>query len=803
MIEPSGTLVGDVLLPELPPGTWVAYDTETNGLHPDGDPGTDSGDPGSPPARVATASIAYRDPGDPGRILKYAWGFDQGPHPSKDGRIRRPREGGGVEPLDVEKLLANLAKAGYNNGWRDQIGKNGKPLKTRLAVPWTVEQSYEAVGLDSWLRLLAWLQRRDQLVMHHRKFDEWMTWVGPRNWRIRHEWVHNPALRQTVQQLGVYDPELIDQLMADDPDRDVGGWFGADLDLTADGHERPVRGIWDTMLVQAFFDPDQSVALKKSAKRLFGVDADADQKALLAAMGKQGTGLTKRYDLTPWKIMGPYAATDPELTLLLAENQLRRISEGDHPGDSRFPQHPHLRNPNLVWDQIDKEFELSRVLLKMEKRGVGYDVQTSKLGARRLQAEMERVRQTIPYDPTKLDEIRRFYFAPKSEGGLGVMPLKLSEKTNVPSVDEAQMRLLMQSGHPGAAEYDQWSHCKSALGKWYRGWADRTGTDGRLRTSFKQCVMAEERAGAKPGGTISGRLAVGRVQLQAIPHNGQLPEVVRDIPVRDLIHARPGHALWEMDLPQGEVRIATVVVNCRAMWDVIDSGEDLHGANAKRIFGVTEDDPRFKDLRGVAKRIVFGTLYGAGVRTLRKQILEFTGIDYSEDETREAKQAFEHTYPEFPRVARQIQRKADRTLGGAGYVNLVDGRKRWFGPDEFGHKAFNAVIQGGLAQSGKTWMIQVERQLPGIQVLAIHDSIVVEVPDNEAGAAQAAQVAAIGKQVYERDYGTRGRTMYFDIVPERWDEKEPPAPTGLADKVRAQLAEHRANSVEGFRQLTS
>jgi len=146
MIEPSGTLVGDVLLPELPPGTWVAYDTETNGLHPDGDPGTDSGDPGSPPARVATASIAYRDPGDPGRILKYAWGFDQGPHPSKDGRIRRPREGGGVEPLDVEKLLANLAKAGYNNGWRDQIGKNGKPLKTRLAVPWTVEQSYEAVG---------------------------------------------------------------------------------------------------------------------------------------------------------------------------------------------------------------------------------------------------------------------------------------------------------------------------------------------------------------------------------------------------------------------------------------------------------------------------------------------------------------------------------------------------------------------------------------------------------------------------------------------------------------------------------
>lgn len=56
-------------------------------------------------------------------------------------------------------------------------------------------------------------------------------------------------------------------------------------------------------------------------------------------------------------------------------------------------------------------------------------------------------------------------------------------------------------------------------------------------------------------------------------------------------------------------------------------------------------------------------------------------------------------------------------------------------------------------------------------MLAIHDSILVEVEDNERGAARAQQVAAIGKEVYERDYGVRGRKMYFDIVPERWDEK--------------------------------
>jgi DNA polymerase I-like protein with 3'-5' exonuclease and polymerase domains len=754
--------VGNVLLPDLPPRTRVAYDTETNGLFVDGDPGTDTGDPGSPAARVSVASIAYRDP-DTGQMVKHAWGFDQGPHPSKDGRVKRPREGGGVEPLDVDVLLARLAKAGYNNGWRDQIGKSGRVLKTKLAIPWTVDECYEAIGLDSWLRLLRWLGQRDRLVMHHRKFDEWVTLAGPRDWRIRYEWEHNPALRAEFGR----NAQRIDRLIKD-PNIDMGQYFGANLDTVYDDSgrmvERPVRGIWDTMLVQAFFDPDKPVALKKSAKRLFGVDADADQQALLKAMSAQGTGLTKRYDLTPWRIMEPYAATDPELTLLLAEHQAVRIEEGDHP-------------PRL-WEQIDKEFELSRVLLKMERKGVGYDADTSREGAQMLRDRMQQVAQLLPFDPTKLADIRKYYFAPKSEGGLGIRPLKLSEKTNQPSVDEAQMRLLVQGGYPGAEEYDEWSHCKSALGKWYRGWAERTGDDGRLRASFKQCVVEDERAGAKTGGTISGRLAVQRAQLQAIPHNSQLPEVVRDIPVRSLIRAREGHALYEMDLPQGEVRIATVVVNCTAMWDVLDSGLDLHGENAKRIFGIDEEHPQFKDYRGVAKRIVFGTLYGAGIKTLSDQILEYTGMEYSLSETRAAKEAFEREFPQFPEVAYLIQRRADRRLGGPGYVTLIDGRRRWFAPEEFTHKAFNAVIQGDLAQTGKTWMIEVERRLPGIQVLAIHDSVVVEVTNDARGRAQAAEVAAIGKEVYERDYGVRGRKMYFDIVPERWEEKEPaPAKT--------------------------
>lgn len=775
---PGTALVGDVLLPDLPPGTPVAFDTETFGLHPDGEPGGDTGDPGSPPAWVSAASIAWRDPAT-NEVRSHAWGFDQGPCPGKPGRVRRPREGGGVEDLDVEKFLAGLAKAGYGPGKTYRVlNAKGVPTGKELMVPWTWQDCYEAIGLDHWVRLLRWLQARDVLVMHNAKFDMWIAATGPRDELVRQElrapdlspddparrepwWglpgdrSDDPARRELWWGLSDADRDRI--VEAQSTGAPLGRVLSLDLDYLADGSLRPVSGIRDTMLTQAFFEPMQSVALKKTGKRLFRIDADAAQQDLLNAMKKQGVGLTKRYDLTPWSIMEPYAADDAELTLLLDEYQQRAIEVGDVPPECDA--------------QIAKDAELMRVLYRMERRGLEYDVVGSRQGAADLQTRMRELEQGLPFNPNKLAEAKRFYFAPEADGGLHLMPLKITDKTGAPCLDEAQLRLFVQAGQPHAAAYDEWSHCKSAVGKWYRGWADRTGPDGRLRTVFKQCAIQEERAGARGGGAISGRLAVGRVQLQAIPHNHQLPDPVRDRPVRSLIRARPGYALYEMDLPQGEVRIATVIVDCQAMWDVIDTGQDLHGENAKRIFGVDEEHPKFKEYRGVAKRIVFGTLYGAGVRTLRAQILESTGMDYSENETRAAKEAFEEAFPEFPRVARQIQRKADRNLGGPGYVRLIDGRRRWFGPDEFSHKAFNAVIQGSLAQTGKTWMIEVERQLPGIQVLAIHDSDVVEVPDTEEGYAMALRVAEIGKEVYERDYGVRGRKMSFDILPERWDKK--------------------------------
>lgn len=711
--------VGNVELPDLPPGWPIAVDTEGSGLYTDGDPGTET-TTGAPPARVSMASLAYRDP-DTQKIVSHAWSFDQGPVRGKPGRTRKPSQGSGYDDIDIEKILSKF-DVSYDTATNN-------------------------IGLDHWIRLLKWLRTRDFLIMHNGKYDTHVFATGPRDDLIRTQWATNPDFQAEFTD---NSRAVINRFI--ETGQPLTHRFGVDLDKTLD-----FTSLYDTMLVQALFEPLQSVALKATARRLWGENEDEEKRALSAALKKLGPGLTQRYDLVPVPIIEPYAAKDAELTLRLYEHHQALLNAGDTP--------PHAH------DLIDKDLKLMRVLYRMERRGIGYDAETSRAVAMKLRNRMAEIAETLPFDPAKKLQVAHYYFSPPEDGGLGLIPLKTTAVRGDPTVDETQMRELSKQNRPYAKEYDEWSHCASAVSKWYRGWAEKTGSDGRLRTVFQQTKTESDRPGGKGGGAISGRLAVGRVQLQAIPHGGQLPKPALEHPVRSLLGAKPGHVLYEMDLPQGEVRIATVIVNCRAMWDVIDSGEDLHGTNAERIFGCKPGDANYKDLRAVAKRIVFGTLYGAGVRTLRQQILDFAGIDYSERETAEARDAFNHTFPEFSRVARQCQAKADKGLGGPGYVTLIDGRRRWYGFGERTHKAFNSVIQGSLAQTGKTWMIQLEEELPGIQILAIHDSIVVEVPEGDTGRDMAFRAAEIGRRVYEKEYSLRGRVMKFDMEPTLWSEQ--------------------------------
>ena len=493
--------------------------------------------------------------------------------------------------------------------------------------------------------LLSWLSRHP-LVMHHAKFDCHILAAGHR----------------------------LDS--------------GTGLDLTK-------SVIWDTQHANGLIWPLESSSLKPTAKRLWGEEEGDWQIAIEQERKRQGKGLTWRYDLLTWPVLGAYAGRDANQTLRLFEYQKDAAEEG--------AVMRHFEEVRQL------ELDMMRILFAMERRGVGYDKEASLVEYQKMVRLIAEACEMLPFKPT--DPGARAFFG-------------------VESAAAPVIRELVAQGNEVAALWQRIRKMQSAKDKWYRGWAGATGPDGRLRTNYRQGRIESDRPGGRTGGAISGRLSVERVQLQAIPHIHHIPEGI--VPVRKLFRPREGTDNWELDISQAEVRVATSITRCEPMLAALRSGKDLHGETARMIFGLEEDHPQWPEFRGVAKRLTLGTIYGAGVKTLKEQIRLFLGLDYTLSEVKALKDQYDQTYPQFKRGMREAMWRADVGLGGSGYLTIkVTGRRRTFGYGERTHKAFNAVIQGTVAELMKLWMLWIEANYPGVMLLQIHDSVVLEVPLGE------------------------------------------------------------------------
>lgn len=535
--------------------------------------------------------------------------------------------------------------------------------------------------LGAWARLLAWLGRQ-HLVLHNAKFDLLKIAEGLR---------------------GLEDRE----------------WFdGGGLDLSG-------NVIADTQSKQSIMDPLYGTALKPTSVRLgvgreLGLDAGTEDREAEALKPWKGPKTDPRYDLIPWRVIRPYAELDAGLTLLLNEAQNEALRDAVHRYDS-----VHIRN----------ELELMRTLFQMERRGIQFNVEASRRQVRVIDQLMAEVAEQLPFRPT-YPGAQKYFFGPEEDGGLGHLPYNdkmtkpsKSHPHGQPQVDEETIERLVKEGVPNAALFQRYAELGSAKSKWYQAWAEMTGPDGRLRTDHKQ------------NSVISGRLAVSRAQLQAIPHVYQIPEGLE--PVRGMFEAKDGHELWEIDVSQAEIRIATAVARCQPMLDQFLDGQDSHSAACWLMFrseferdgfhtlqDAEAGHPKWKEYRQVAKRCNLGILYGAGVNTVREQIKKFTGIDYPQKQVRIWVDDWRRAFPQFVKLLDVSGRKAAKD----GWVRLVNGRIRWFSAYEPTHKAANQVIQGSQAEVIKRIMVLVDQKYPDMLLLCIHDSLVLEIPTDQVEA---------------------------------------------------------------------
>ena len=241
--------------------------------------------------------------------------------------------------------------------------------------------------------------------------------------------------------------------------------------------------------------------------------------------------------------------------------------------------------------------------------------------------------------------------------------------------------------------------------------------ENRIHSNFAQDV------------TTTGRLSSSNPNLQNIPIRSELGRRIREGFV-----AKKGNLLVSADYSQFELRLAAVLANDKPLIETFEKDLDIHTKTASEVFGVPIDEVS-KEQRRVAKIINFSVLYGVGAHNLSGTI----GVGFYE-----AKKYIE----EYFNAHKPIRELMDRTLEKAqdeGFVETFFGRRRPM-PDikssnfmirEMAKRAAqNMPIQGTEADLMKRAMLAVDEKIVkaglGEQILQIHDSILVEVPAENA-----------------------------------------------------------------------
>lgn len=662
--------------------SYVVVDTETSGLY------VDNGD------RMCAVSVAYRTVAEPDKITAWAFPFDQGRAAEKGFHPKRYKDG---------RLKADVDLA-----------------------EWDADVN---LPRSEWEYLCEWLVkvgRKKGLGAQNGKFDWHMVRAGRR-------------ARPDV-------PE------------DADPWPGPDLEEYQ---------TWDTQLVNRILWPLESTSLKPTGARLWGAEAVEDAAVLkqFLELGKKLYGLKvedgPRYDLIPWRVNGPYAASDGVLTLRLTEVQVSMLEEG-------------LGS----WNAAHRDIDLGRVLYRMERRGFGpYDVETSRRIARSIEERIAVLEPIFPFQPPTLPAATSYYYdelglapwkpgedrrgwevkqprqraiivpGPKTEEAKALVAARFPKATSITfkqgslSADIADR--LAASGAPYASEFAEMQRLRIANQMFYDNYVRLAGSDGRLRTTFRQAYVK------------SGRMSVERFQAQALPKKLQLKlmgEPVRE--PRSLFGVPEGRRRMNLDLSQAELRIASELAQCRQMADPLRNGEDLHGQTCTRIFGQTPESEDWKKYRDVAKRLNFGGIFMIGAASFQANLWTQGGIEWPLSECKVATDGFKRTYPEIVSSYEQWQSFAmDK-----GYVVLANGERSWMGRYDYPNTAWNRVVQGSLAAWVANWLIVVENITCDYEalVLTVHDSAVLDLPEDRAD-----EIAAVVKEESEklwlREFGFPGR----------------------------------------------
>ena len=257
----------------------------------------------------------------------------------------------------------------------------------------------------------------------------------------------------------------------------------------------------------------------------------------------------------------------------------------------------------------------------------------------------------------------------------------------------------------------------------YREFATLLSTFGSGFAAHVSPVTGRIHADFHLGGTATGRLSCSAPNIQNPP---------RDAAFRALFAAPPGRRIVVADYSQIELRVAALVSGDRNMRQAYAQGQDLHRKTAAVVTGVPLNRVTAAQRQG-AKAVNFGLLYGQGAKGLARYARSTYGVNMSEQEAQQARNAFFNAYPGLRWWQQETIRESSRT----GTVATPGGRRIKLSsasggttPEYSYTGALNSPIQGGAAEVMLAALGRLPGHLRGLDarlVNVVHDELVLEV----------------------------------------------------------------------------
>ncbi len=415
-------------------------------------------------------------------------------------------------------------------------------------------------------------------------------------------------------------------------------------------------------------------------------------------IGKGKTQMT--FDKVELEAATQYAAADADVTLQLTQYFDPKLDE--------------LNARNLL-ETI--ELPLVQVLMDMESTGVCIDRPHFKQLAVETDAHLDRLRQDIYQKCDKEFNIG----SPKQVAqvlfeDLGLKPVK-SKKTGFSTDIEVLEQLACEHEVPGLlAEYRQFEKLKGT-------YIDVLPTlicreTGRIHTSYNQAVAA------------TGRLSSSDPNLQNIPIRTEWGRKIR----QGFVPSSKDRVLLAADYSQIELRVLAHVTGDPALVEAFNTGIDVHTLTASKVYDIPVEMVS-SEMRGVAKMVNFGVIYGMGAQGLSSRLR----IPFAT-----ARSFIEEYFKGYAGVRSWL----DQTLVDArnnGYVETVSGRRRYLADirsKNFNARnaaervATNAPIQGTSADMIKIAMIRIDKRMKdegyaARMIMQVHDELIFDVPKEE------------------------------------------------------------------------